>query len=53
MKDLVVNKSVGIPESLIEEIATRAKGEERSFSNMLVILIKRQLESEKANRSLA
>ncbi len=47
MKDIVVNKSVGLPKSLIAEVSDKAKSEDRSFSNMLSLLVKRQIESEK------
>lgn len=51
-KDVITNKSVGIPKWMITVIAERAIKENRSFSNMLVLLVNRQLDTEKAVKDL-
>lgn len=50
-KDVITNKSVGIPKWMITVIAERAIKENRSFSNMLVLLVNKQLETEKAMKA--
>ncbi len=46
MKDIIKNKSVGLPESLIKEVSERADKENRSFSNMVTIHVNRRFRYE-------